>query len=342
MLGIVILWCVVYLSGMLVCKIGMEKETSRLWKHLVGFFFLFFCQGAVFFAGQLVGWSFGKSRQVLLMVLGVVSLLAILVCRKDIGKMLKKIKENSLKNIPYGRYKALTVWLFIGVAAIVITGAAGNRNDAMVEMVQTTLLTDTMNVYHPFTRQPLELGVILSKKLITLPFWYSALSIWSGMNATDTVWILGTLVTTLFSLMAFGELSGLLFGRNFRKSWLLVILLELLYLSGDYYVGAAGYRQLWYGYSGEVIVATVIIPSVFCILYRFSGPFFRKEFPQAKEGISLWGVLVELGLCMGSCLFLTSFVWGILLVVIAIGLFFMSMAGVRYMKRFTKKGEDLQ
>ena len=162
------------------------------------------------------------------------------------------------------------------------------------------------------------------------------------MSGIDAVWSLGTLMTAFFSFLAFGELSGLLFGRNFRKSWLVVILLELLYLSGDYYVGAAGYRQLWYGYSGEVIVATVVIPSVFCILYRFLGPLFRKDFPKDREGLGIWGTLVELGLCMGSCVFLTSFVWGILLVLISMGLFLMSMAGVRYMKRFTKKGEDLQ
>lgn len=341
MLSIVLLWSIVYLSGMLICKIGMEKGTSQLWKHLIGFFFLFFCQGIVFFTGQLAGWSFGKSRGILAGVLAGVTLLAVVVCYKEIGKLLEGLKAFSFKNMTYGRHWALVLWLFLGLAMVIVTGTVGNRNDAMIETVQTTLLTDTMNQYHPFTRKPLELGMIMSKKLITLPFWYSALSVWTGMSAVDVVWSLGSLITVLFSLMAFGELAGLLFFRDFRKSWLLVVLLELMYLSGDYYVGAAGYRQLFYGYSGEIIVATVTIPCVFCILYRFFGGYLRSDFSKETEGISLWGMLLELGICFGSCFFLTSIAWGIMFVLIAVALFFLSMAGVRLTKRIKKEGKEV-
>lgn len=331
----------VYLAGMLVCKIGVEKGTSQLWKHLIGFFFLFFCQGTVFFAGQLAGLSFGESREILVNVFGIVSLVSVIVCHKELGKLLSGLRSFSFKNMKYGRYRALVLWLFLGLAMVIATGTAGNRNDAMVETVQTTLMTDTMNEYHPFTRQPLVSGMILSKKLITLPFWYSALCVWTGMEATDVVWSLGSLITVLFSLLAFGELSGLLFFRDFRKSWLLIILMELMYLSGDYYVGAAGYRQLFYGYSGEVIVAAVTIPCVFCILYRYFGRYLRSDFQKEEEGISLWGMLLELGICVGSSLFLTSFAWGVMLLVIAIALFFISMAGVRLTKRIKRAGKEV-
>lgn len=341
MLSIVLLWCVVYLTGMLFCKVGMEKETSQLWKHLIGFFFLFFCQGIFFFLGQLLGWSFEQSRKYLVVFLMLISLLAVVICGKEIGMIFKAAGKFSVKNITYGRYKALALWLFLGLVLVVTTNTAGNRADAMVETVQTTLLTNTMNEFHPFTRQPLELGVIMSKKIITLPFWYSALSVWTGMNGVDSVWSLGSLTTMLFSLLAFGELAGLLFYRDFRKSWLLVVLLELMYLSGDYYVGAAGYRQLFYGYSGEVIVATVVIPGVFCILYRFFGPLLRHDFQKDKEGLSWWGLLVELGLCLGSCFFMTSIAWGILFVAIAVVLFFLSMAGVRLTKRKDEEGMEV-
>ena len=340
MLSIVLLWGVVYLSGMLICKIGREKETSQLWKHLVGFFFLFFCQGCLFFVGQLAGWSFRQSRQYLTGVFAIVSVLSVVICHKEIGKLWLAVKSFSLKKLAFGRYRALIFWLFLGLVLVVTTANCGNRNDAMVEIVQTTLLTDTINQFHPFTRQPLELGVIMSKKLITLPFWYSALSSWTGLTAVDTVWGLGSLVTVLFSLMAFGELSGLLFFRDFRKSWLLIVLMELMYLSGDYYVGAAGYRQLFYGYSGEVIVATIMIPGVLCILYRFFGPILRKDFSKEKEGISWWGMLVELGICMGSCFFMTSVAWGLMLVAISMVLFMLSIVGVRLTKREKRNEPD--
>ena len=337
MLGIVLLWIVAYLSGMLVCKIGGEKETSQMWKHLIGFFFLIFCQGCVFFGAQMLDWSFRKAGMVLTIVLFGVSVFSLLLCRKELAVFLGKLKSFSIKKIPYPRHQALLVWLFLGIVLVVAFGTVTNREDAVAETVVTTLMTDTMNQYHPFTKRPLEFGVILSRKIITLPFWYSILSVWTGLGGVDTVWILGTLITTFCSLLAFGELAGLLFFRDFRKTWLLVVLLEFLYLSGDYYVGAAGYRQLYYGYSGEVIVATVIIPCVLCILYRFWGTYIRTDFPVEKEKLNLWGMVLELGLCVGGCFFLIPMIWGLYMVVISIVLFSLSIIGVRLTKR--KRGE---
>ena len=339
MLGIVLLWIVVYLSGILICKIAGEKETSQLWKHLIGFFFLVFCQGIAFFVGQLAGWSFQNTGWMLVVILVITSFLSLLFCRTELMENIKKMERFSLKKFSYGRHIALFFWIFIALIYVIISGSAGNRSDAMVETVQTTLLTDTMNQYHPFTRQPLELGMILSKKIITLPFWYAQLSVWTGLDGVATVWILGSFITLVVSFLAFAELGGLLFHRDFRKTWLLLVLMELLYLSGDYYVGSAGYRQLFYGYSGEVIVGSITIPCMLCLLYRFLGPYLRQDFPAEKEKISWWGLLLEGGLLLSSCLFITSLAWGIVMVLMAIVLFAISSVGVRLTKRKKGKGE---
>ena len=103
MLGIVLLWIMVYLSGMLFCKIAGEKETSQLWKHLIGFFFLIFCQGIFFFLGQLLGWSFHRTSDLLVIFLMMISCIAVLVCKKDLSVILKEIKKIKFNEIPYGR-----------------------------------------------------------------------------------------------------------------------------------------------------------------------------------------------------------------------------------------------
>ena len=187
MLGIVLLWIIVYLSGILICKICGEKEASQLWKHLIGFFFLIFCQGIVFFGGQLLGWNFERAGMVLTLVLLVVSGGSLLVCRKEIVTIFQRIKGFSIKKVKYPRRWTLLIGLFLGIVLVVALGTVTNRNDAVVETVLTTLMTDTMNVYHPFTREPLEAGIILSRKLITLPFWYSMLSVWTGLDAMDAI-----------------------------------------------------------------------------------------------------------------------------------------------------------
>ena len=341
MLGVVLLWIVVYLSGMLFCKICGEKETSQLWKHLIGFFVLIFCQGGIFFGGQLLHWSFQRACLVLTIILMGICGFSLLVCKKEILEIWQKIKGFSFKKVTNGRYYALILWLLFGIGLVVTFKTAGNRNDAMVETVQTTLMTNTMNEYHPFTRQKLELGMILSKKIITLPFFYSMLSVWTGFDGVTIVWNVGTLLTIVCSLMAVAELGGLLFFRDFKKTWLLLLFMELMYLSGDYYAGATGYRQLFYGYSGEVMVATITIPCILCILYRFFGPILREDFPKEKEHMGWIGALLSLGLCLGSSFFLTSFVWGILMVLFGMVLFAISIAGVRLTKRKRAKGETV-
>ena len=340
MLGIILLWIVVYLSGMLFCKISGEKETNQMWKHLIGFFFLVYCQGIFFFGGQLLHWTFHKTALCFSIFLFAVCCAAIFLCKKELLKSWKKVKQIKFKNLEYGRYLALLIGLFLGIVYAVTFGTAMNRTDAVVETVQTTLMTDTMNEYHPFTGQPLELGVIMSKKIITLPFWYATLSCWTGFDAVTTVWVVGTLLTMICSLLAFAELGGLLFFRDFKKTWLLLVFMELMYLSGDYYIGSAGFRQFFYGYSGEVIVATVLIPCIFCVLYRFFGPILREDFPIEKEKISWWGLLLSLGLFVGSSFFMASLAWGILIVIIAVALFAISIAGVRLTKRNKVKGEE--
>lgn len=317
MVSLVLLWAAAYLSGMLFCKMIGEKETSQMWKHLIGFFFLIFCQGCVFFAGQLLGWNFNKAGDTLLCLYVVICVLGIFVCRKEWMQMIKDRKGFSFSRITHKRHKALFLWLFLGLIFAVAAKAGMSRNDAMLEIVQTTLMTDSMNQYHPFTKVPLESGVILSKKIITLPFWYSVLSVWTGFDALVIVRIVGTLITFVFSFLAFGELGRLLFFDDFRKTWLLLVFMELLYLSGDYYMGAEGYRQLYYGYSGEVITVSVILPCVICMLYRFLGSFLRKDFPKEKEKIKPISLIAQLGLCISCCFFLTSYVWGAALIFVA-------------------------
>lgn len=339
MLGVVLLWIVVYLSGMLFCKICGEKGTSQLWKHLIGFFVLVFCQGIVFFGGQLLEWRFSKSALVLTLLLLVICGISMLVCKKELWENWKKMKGFSLKKISYGRHYALVLWLFLGIVFVAVTECAGNRSDAMVETVQTTLMTNTMNQYHPFTRQKLELGMILSKKVITLPFFYSVLSVWTGFDGVTSVWVVGTLLTAVCSLLAVAELGGLLFFRDFKKTWLMIVFMELMYLSGDYYVGSAGYRQLFYGYSGEVIVGSVTIPCMLCILYRFFGPILREDFPKDKEKIGWPAAVLSLGLCVASSIFLASLAWGIFMVFVGVILFAISVVGVRLTKKKKGKGE---
>ena len=340
MLAIILLWAVIYLSGLLFCKLGGEKETSRLWVHLTGFFFLFFSQGFVFIPAQLLGWSFTAASDILAVVYLIISLLSLVLCLKDIRADINKLKNIRKKEFSLGRYLNLIIWLFVGLLWVILIYEGQGRSDAVAETAATTVYTNSMNMFHPMTHAPLETGIILSKKIITLPFWYAAVSRWTGIPVVTTVQVAGTAFCLLFSFLAFARLGNLLFEGDNRKTSLLIVFMELLCLSGDYYRGADGYRKLYYGYSGEMIVAEVIIPVIITTLYCLLGKVLRKDFGEQNEGISLWGAILKSGMGIVASLFITSFIWGALTIILAIIIFLLSVLGSKLIKSRKESWND--
>lgn len=332
MAAILLLWAVIYLSGLLFCKLGGEKETSRLWVHLTGFFFLFFSQGLVFIPAQLMGLNFTVASDILAVVYLITALLSLFLCLKDIRTDINKLKKFRKKDFSIGRYLNLIIWLFVGLLWVVNIYAGHGRNDAIAETAATTLFTNSMNMFHPITHAPLETGIILTKKIITLPFWYASISRWTGFSVVTTVQILGTVFCFSFSFLAFARLGNLLFQKDYHRTALLIIFMELLCLSGDYYQGADGYRNLYYGYSGEMIVASVIIPVIITTLYCLLGTVLRDDFGDQNEGISLWGAILKIGMGIMASFFITSFTWGALCILLAITVFLLSVLGSKLIK----------
>ena len=337
MLALFLLWIVVYLSGRLLCKIGGEKEASQLWIHLTGFFFLFLSQGIIFFLGQVLGESFLGCVRILEYLYLAVALTSIISCKKEVGSDLTKLKTR--KQVPYGRHLMLLVWLLVALFWVILIQWEGNRADAMVETAGITLLTDTMNQYHPFTHEPFQLGVIFTRKLITLPFWYAALSHWTGFSVAFCVTAIGNMFSLLFMLCVITELGNLLFERNQHHTYWLIIFMELLYLSGDYDMGSEGYRQLYYGYSGEVMVTAIVIPYVILLLYRVLGKGFRDNFQREGYGIKGWVALLRLCMAIGTSVFLSNLKWGLTMLLISIGVFALMTFIVVTMKKMMAKGE---
>lgn len=323
MIGVIIVLILGYLTGLLLETIGKGKETSWMWKCLIGFFFLLLCQGPIFMAAQMLQWNFRKAAFLAAVVLALPAVLSLIFCGKKLLGNLRAIRgAKRMEKIQLVPYVLLSV-LFLGMVFLLFHYSGTLRQDAYAETVQRTLYTDTMNQYHPLTGQQMEM--IFSKKMITLPFFYSMLSLFTGAEGTTMVWVWGSLLTFFLALAAQSELAGLLFHRDPKKTWLFVLFLELLYLAGDYAAGAFGYRQLLYGYQGETIVAGVLLPLVVATLYRCFGQVLDTTFDKEREGLSLWKGVLVLGICVGSSLFLTSLATGALLILITVAIFFLCM-----------------
>lgn len=340
MLALMILWIVAYLSGLLFCKIGGEKETSQLWVHLTGFFFLFFLQGIVFFAAQFLDWNFTTALHCLEMIGAVVVLCCLMICRKEIKSILKGIKNLTAENSGFVRYFCLIICLFTAFMWMVFNRVGMTRNDAVVEIAATTIMTNTINEYHPFTHEPLSLGVILSRRIVTLPFWYAALSKWSGFSPVVTVQLVGTGIGLLLTLLAFAELGSVLVERNTHHTLWIVILMEFLYLSGSYFTGNESWRQLYYGYSGEVLTASVLVPGILTVLYRMLGRYLRSKFQEESLGIGVGNGLFRIGVMFGISLFFTTIQWGAFVVFLSVLLFGIMSLIIIGMKKAARKQEE--
>ena len=338
MIALFLLWIVIYLSGRLLCKIGGEKEASQWWIHLTGFFFLFLSQGIVFFIGQFSGRSFGECVRILEFLYGVISLLSLGFCGKELIRESKRLKEWKANNF-HDRKPYLLLQLLLAVFWVMQTQWQGNRNDAVIETAAVTLLTDTMNQFHPFTHQPLELGVIFTRRLITLPFWYGAVSHWTGFSVAATVTLVGNISAFVFSLFAMAELGSLLFERDRNYTYWLIIFIELFYLSGDYHPGSEGYSQLYYGYSGETMVMSIVIPMMIIVLYRLLGQYLRHNFDRENQGLDIWPAVLKLILIFGSTVFLAGLKWGVLMLLLSLGIFGIMLLLIAAMKNMAEKRE---
>lgn len=338
MLAIILLWVVVYLSGILICKIEGEREASQLWIHLTGFFFLIFLQGVIFLVVQLLDWNFSKGRDLLAACFFVTSLVSLIFCHKEVRNNIDRIKNNQIEK---KRHLSLLLWLFLALLWIIISQRTVAGADAIVETTAITLHTDTLNKYHPFTHQPLYSGIIFSRKLITLPFLYSAISSWTGIDPETTVRVLGTSFSLLFSFIAFAYLGKLLFHDNKNHTYLLLIMMEFLYLSGDYDSSMDIYRQLYQGYSGEVIVALVLLPAVITILYRLTGFLLREDFHRKEQGIETGTAMISLSLCFAASIFLTTITWGVFMLLLSLFLYGITAGIILWMKREKRHPEEV-
>lgn len=276
LLGVLFLMLVPFLMGIVINEIGRKRETNQIETYLSGFFFLFFVQGVVFFGGITFHLSFGQTvlaMSGISLLLSFLGVLLIIWKRKKYFEKITLFKE--IVRSPQERGLCFS-FLLILVAQIfsIVRFMPNVRDDIMLETVITTITTDTMYQYHPLTGALMELGMIGSKKIITLPLWYSYLSEVFQITPAITIYVFGTIFTLLLSYCAFGCVFHAFLLKNRHKVLMALNFLGLLYLAGDYYVMAMGYRQLYYGYTGEVICVSVMIPYLIYTMYHKGQNYF--------------------------------------------------------------------
>lgn len=333
-IGIIVVLLLPYMAGYILKSLVNKKEISQIETYLTGFFFVFLLQGVVISAGYLllkknfneictmVGYSIIATVAVFLIVL-LINIIIRIIRGKGEGIYHAKLRRSD--------------WILIAIMTLMSFFIAFRvydlleylRTDIMLPTVRTTLATNTIYEYNPIISQQFTLGMINSKKIITLPVYYAALCRIFGLSETNLLYLvatLQTLVVTFISCMLF--IMPVL--KNRRKSQIFGIFLMALILSGDYFSGSMGAMLLWNGYSGEAIVAGAMLPYLMFVL----TDWYRAARGDNGE-FSLHDKIVyclKTVLCMSASVFITGITTGILLLIIEF-----ILLGVACLVRFRKE-----
>lgn len=261
----------------------------------------------------VLGRSF--SDCVLLFLVGLVALLAVAVVLILVEKHGKrnKLSEKEAERLRVKRAMTqetdkLTKWgvnfvflliVLIQILLMVLEGVRYLDGDMTVEMVNSTLSTNTVYQVNPMTGQPYTLGMPLRLKILCLPTLYAILCDLFGMAATEVVWMVVPVFTLLGSYAAFYTVAKALFAEDQRKQGIFMLFVALLLWIGDYSYGMDGFGVLYAGFRGVSIRMGILVPYTI-------GLVLRKKWKLVALCILAEACIVWTLYGLGACLFVAA------------------------------------
>jgi len=259
-----------YLLGNISTKVIREKNVGTAETYLVGFLFLFCVFEVVYFPLAYQNEPFSLVINTFIGVVAVICGLSLFFCfsriREGITTTLRAFfpgKQPSLITLPGFSL------LFGGLAGSIFKIFHLNADlsgDITLEIIQTTLYTDTMFQYASTSGGPRLIAAGLQEKLVGLPYFYSALTkIFSLEPGLIIYKIMPSLILVLSCLVLYmwarifwpmEEYNALL------KRSVFMGFVGILVFFGDYYAISFSYRIFYGGYMGETIVLVLIVPFI--------------------------------------------------------------------------------
>lgn len=287
-LGVLIWFLLPVLLGYSTCKILRWKEMNQIETYLIGFFLLFLLQGIILVPLVILKQSFQTAKFLFLIIGGVITLFFFISILFELKK--RKVGGEEKRNTVLLRKEKVYLCLAIIVFGLMMFRMYGLSNmlreDIMLETVKVTVDTETMFQYHPLTGRQMEGGMILSKKIISLPLFYSCFVSLTDINPqfflNEVVGIFVYVASLLSCTLIYKRIANI----NRKKLYLFFVLYGLLVLSGDYHQATLAYQILYQGYLGETICYAVILPYQLYIIiswYQEEGSEEKLTFKDRSQ-----------------------------------------------------------
>ena len=281
-IGIILLFILPYAAGC-VCKgILRWKETSQIETYLIGFFFLFFLQGVILAPCVLLNLGFSVACMAMMAVMGAVFVLGMTLFAVSYIRMKKMAECEEKRKAPW---RLKDKFLFVGALLVyvvlivrMIPGMNLLRDDIVLETVNTTVSTGTMFIHHPLTGMVMDGGMITSKKIVTLPLFYSVFVQLFGIEAKYFLYLAVNVLVLGCSYYVGVLLLNKVTVPSRGKLYAYWLVYGLLILAGDYHKSTLSYRLLYQGYEGTTICFGVMIPYLLYVILSW----YRSESDEEK------------------------------------------------------------
>lgn len=314
-LGIFLIIILPFALGTVINFITRQKETNQIETYLIGFFSFFLLQGVIFSLHNFVHVPYELCCKLLTystyIIIGWFILLAVFGFKKYIIKDIKNLGIRKEEMLVF----AIMVFAMAVVVLRIVSLYGYERDDMMLETVRVNVLTNTVNAYNPLTGRPYELGLIKSKKLVTMPLYYTYWCITYGIEARTLLYLVCTLQTYFCVFMA-TRCTMTAIVKTKRKQFLCTFFVAVLLASGDYFKGAIGYKVLWNGYDGMTIIVAVMMAYIIYLvmdIYRLE----RGDYGDKTLGKRLIRIL-RIMLCLASTIFMSGLATGLLLLALCL------------------------
>jgi len=283
LLAVIVLFIVPLLLGTLwnriwqIFHIAKIEKTSVPGNYLPGvFLMLCFFEGIVIISMKM-DMPFSKVVFVVSVLFLLLCGIACILCQKEL-KILLLPKSESGKETDTPTEKKRKIWIlffllvFFLQVLLVIHFAPVTGDDNTMEIVQTTLATDSIGMYNPLTGQPYETGLTFQGKLLSLPVFYAYMIQIFSMNPAMFIYGVIPIWALFMTYQVYSIMGDELFHHKGgeQSKQLFLFFYSTLLLFGGFLFTTPGYQLLYGGWKGETLVVTVILPYLLCMGLHWS------------------------------------------------------------------------
>lgn len=252
----------------------LRRRTNVCEASIIGSCFIFVSFECLFLLASHMGFDFLVLVRMYSIFLCAVTAAAFFMFSKQI------LASVRFKDVP-NQVAIISVVLIVLIQIIMILIVyPQNTFDYTVEIVNTTIASNSMYINHPGTGQVLELGMKASGRYVSLPILYAYLADIFSANSLVLVYKIIPVWVLIMSFYSYSLIARLLF-KDVKNSEMVqtffLVGLGLLNLLGALSGSSVFHYQIYRGFKGETICYVVLMPYVIYLMYAILAKEDRRS-----------------------------------------------------------------